>query len=313
MNPILRYLALLSVSILLASFAIAQPRSGGRPSEMNMKLMQPIMTAAMADRDALAKLKLTPKEQAAVRKLDEEMGKAIQKQFPSMRQSMSDADQKKMVAAVLSQMKARREKLKTVLGPARFAQYSKFYATAEKDPKLTSQFSGPEMEKRTAELKKRMEIRDRVEKEFAKKHLSESQIEEKSLTKAGASPSQKTQVKKIFAATNVKRSNLFKNNSRARERSPEQWSKEAKAMRDGMTKLDKDQDAQLTKVLGVEKLKVFKAERDRITTAQGKEKRARIEAEEKKAGIKPFGGPQGGMGRPNGGGRPGGSRPSGPR
>jgi hypothetical protein len=80
-----------------------------------------------------------------------------------------------------------------------------------------------------------------------------------------------------------------------------------------MTKLDKDQDAQLTKVLGVEKLKVFKAERDRITTAQGKEKRARIEAEEKKAGIKPFGGPQGGMGRPNGGGRPGGSRPSGPR
>lgn len=302
MNPILRSLALLSVSVLLASFAIAQPRSGGRPSEMNMKLMQPIVTAAMADRDALAKLKLTPKEQAAVRKLDEEMGKAIQKQFPGMRQSMSDADQKKMVATVLSQMKARREKLKTVLGTARFAQYSKFYAAAEKNPKLTSQFSGPEMEKRTAELKKRMEIRDRVEKEFAKKHLSESQIDEKALTKAGASPAQKSQVKKILAATSAKQSNLFKMGSSTRESSSEDWVKEAKTRRDGMKKLLSERDAQLTKALGAEKLKVFRAERDRITTAQGKEKRARIEAEEKKAGIKPFGDSQGGLRRMNGGG-----------
>lgn len=313
MNPILRSLALLSLSALLASFAIAQPRSGGRPSEMNMKLMQPIMTAAMADRDALTKLKLTPKEQAAVRKLDEEMGKAIQKQFPGMRQSMSDADQKKMVAAVLSQMKARREKLKTVLGTARFAQYSKFYAAAEKNPKLTSQFSGPEMEKRTAELKKRMEIRDRVEKEFAKKHLTESQIDEKALTKAGASPAQKSQVKKILAATSAKQSNLFKMGSSTRERSSEDWAKEAKTRRDSMKKLLSEQDAQLTKALGAEKLKVFRAERDRINTAQYKEKQARIEAEEKKAGIKPFGGPQGGMGRPNGGGRQGGPRSGGPR
>lgn len=226
---------------------------------------------------------------------------------------MSDADQKKMVAAVLSQMKARREKLKTVLGPARFAQYSKFYATAEKDPKLTSQFSGPEMEKRTAELKKRMEIRDRVEKEFAKKHLSESQIDEKALTKAGASPAQKSQVKKILAATSAKQSNLFKMGSSTRERSSEDWAKEAKTRRDSMKKLLSEQDAQLTKALGAEKLKVFKAERDRINTAQYKEKQARIEAEEKKAGIKPFGGPQGGMGRPNGGGRPGGPRSGGPR
>lgn len=295
MNVMLRPLALISSVAVLASFAFAQPRPGGRPSDMNMKLFEPIMKASMADREALSKLKLTPKEQAAVRKLDEEIGKAIQKQFPNMSRDMSDADQKKMISAVLGQMKARKEKLKTVLGPARFAQYTKFYSAAEKNPKLGSSFSNPEMEKRMKEMEKRSEIYQRVEKEFAKKHLTGSQIDEKALTKAGATPAQKSQVKKVLAATITKQSNLFKGNSNSREKSPEQWRKEAKTMRESVTKLYKEQDAQLTKILGAEKLKAFKGERDRINTAQMKEKRARIEAEEKKAGIKPFRSPVGKM------------------
>jgi hypothetical protein len=280
---------------------------------MNMKLFEPIMKASMADREALSKLKLTPNEQAKVRKLDEEVGKAIQKQFPNVSRGMSEVDQKKMVTAVLGQLKARKEKLKTVLGPARFAQYTKFYSAAIKDPKLGSSFSNPEMEKRMKEMEKRSEIYRRVDKEFAKKHLTESQIYEKALTKVGATPAQKSLVKKAQAEYIRRQSFVFTSSSSSGKKSSEQWRAEASKRRDSVTKIQSDYRAQMIRALGAEKYRIFQAEVDRINTIQGREKQARIESEEKKAGIKPFGGPQGGMGRPNGGGRPGGPRSGGPR